>query len=660
MADPIQRAAENAWVEVILDPNPGYTLLFDGFQGREELGQPFLYEVDLSSGVIRDKIGDLIGTSCTVWFSQSFAGSVEHYCNGIITRIVAAGLVAGAYRYKVDIRPWYWLLSRQVETRIFQKKSAFKIIAEEIFRKEGFEFADKRQNSSGDVELEYCVQYNESTFDFVQRLMEQYGLYYYFTHTKTSHKLNITDDHNAGEKLDNAIPFTYDQRGHQTVRDHIWQWASGMQLQSGKVTYRDYNFLTPAADLTAKAVKAGTHPEHNDYEVYEYPVPYLDAAAGNKLTDIHMQAIAMHRLVIEGATNARGIHPGSRFTLKDHPNRATNKEYYVTKTEFVIGMAEGSTSAESETLDTYHAAFAAMPGDVPFRLDRSTPKPYIRGPQTAKVVVKNGEEIDVDEHGRVLVKFHWDRADLDDDKRTCRIRVAQSMAGSGWGSMFIPRKDQEVVVEFLEGNPDRPLIIGTVYNATNKPPYALPANQTMTTIKTNSSKGGGGYNELTFDDKKDSEMVTFQAQKDYNKTVLHDEVVKIKNDTTTTVEEGNRSVTVSKGDDTHKVDAGKRTTTIKGDDALTVSSGNHNTTVSAGNHKLDVSAGKSDVSAAQSITHTVGGSSVKLEPAAITITMGGSSIKIEAVQITISSGANTIKLDPSGITVTGTPMLNLN
>ncbi len=651
MADAVQQAAQKAWVEVILDPNPGYTLLFDGMKAREALGQPFLYEVDLSSGVIREKIGDLIGSSCTVWLSQSAEGSVDRFFNGIITRIVGAGLVDGAYRYKVDIRPWYWLLSRQIETRIFQKKSPFKIITDEIFKIEGFEYDDKRQNSAGDVELEYCVQYNETTFDFVQRLMEEYGLYYYFTHTKTSHKLHITDDQNAGEKITDAIPFAYDQTGYQTVKDHVWQWASGMLLQSGKVTYRDYNFLTPAADLTAKAVKAGEHAKHNDYEVYEYPIPYLDAAAGNKLTDIQMQSIAMHRLVIEAATNARAIHPGSRFTLKEHPGKSNNKEYYITKTEFEVAMSEGSTGEGSETIDTYRAAFAALPGDIPFRLDRSTPKPYIRGPQTAKVVVKNGEEIDADEHGRVLVKFHWDRADLDDDKRTCRIRVAQTMAGSGWGSMFIPRKDQEVIVEFLEGNPDRPLIIGTVYNATNKPPYALPANQTMTTIKTNSSKGGGGYNELTFDDKKDSEMVTFQAQKDYNKTVLHDEVVKVKNDTTTTVEEGNRSVTVSKGDDTHKVDTGKRTTTIKGDDALTVSTGNH---------KLDVSAGKAEATAAQSITHTVGGSSVKLEPAAITITMGGSSIKIEAVQITISSGANTIKLDPSGITVTGTPMLNLN
>ena len=657
MSDAVQAAAQNAWAEVILDPNPGYTLWFDGMRGREELGQPFLYEVDLSSATIRDKIGDLIGSSCTVWLSQSASGSVDRYFNGIITRIVAAGLVAGSYRYRVDIRPWYWLLTRQIETRIFQKKSPFQIITDEIFKNEGFEYDDKRQNGAGDIELEYCVQYNETTFDFVQRLMENYGIYYYFTHTKTTHKLHIADDHNAGQKITEAIPFLYEQASMQTVKDHIWQWANGMLLQSGKVTYRDYNFLTPAADLTTKAVKPGNHAKHNDYEVYEYPIPYLDAAAGNKLTDIHMQAVALHRMVVEGASNSRKLHPGWWFTLKDHPAKTANREYYITKSEFEVGMSEGSTGqqgstgANSETLDTYRVAFAALPGDIPFRLDRRTPLPYIRGPQTAKIVVKNGEEIDADEHGRVLVKFHWDRADLDDDKRTCRIRVAQSMAGNGWGTMFIPRKDQEVVVEFLEGNPDRPLIIGTVYNATNKPPYALPTNQTMTTIKTNSSNGGGGYNELTFQDKKDSEFVTFQAQKDYNKTVLNDETIKIKKNTTMTVEEGNRSVSVSKGNDEHKVDTGNRSATIKGDDK---------TTVSSGNHAVDVSAGSSATTAAKEISHTVGGNSSKIDTSSLTLTVGGNSIKIEMAQITITCGANTIKMDPSGISVTGTPLLKLN
>ena len=652
MADEVEKAAQDSWAEVLFDPNADkITLLFDGMSGHEELGRPFLFHVRLSSGKIQDKISKLVGQSCIVWLAQSAQNAVDTYFHGIITRILSVGIVAGAHRYTAEVRPWFWLLSRQVETRIFQKKSPFKIITEEIFKKEGFKYDDKRKANAGDVELEYCVQYNETTFDFVMRLMEQYGLYYYFEYAKDGHTLHITDDPNSHDALSDPIKFDYDQTGFRTIKDHIWQWTTDTSLQSGKVTYRDYNFTTPAADLTAKAVNPAQH-DHADYEVYEYPGPYSEAADGQKLTDIHMQAITMHRTVIEGTTNSRKIRPGVKFTLSDHPDKAANKEYLVISTDFHLGMAEGSQDLTEggETVDTYHATFRAIPGDTHYRLDRLTQRPIIKGPQTAKVVCKSGEEIDTDEYGRVLVWFHWDRADgVDDDKRTCRIRVAQGMAGNAWGTMFIPRVDQEVIVEFLEGNPDRPLITGTVYNATNKVPYDLPANQTRTTIKTNSSKGGGGFNELRFEDKKDSEEIFFQAQKDYNKVVLNNETVKIKKDTTTTVEEGNRSVAVSKGDDTHKVDTGKRTTTIKGNDALTVSSGTHS---------VDVSAGESKITAATGITLTVGGNSAKIDTSSITLTVGGTSVKLDASGVTLSGPKITITGNAN--VAVSAPMIALN
>ena len=672
MGDATQQAASKSWVEVKFSPKPSYTLLFDGMRGHEELGRPFLYDLDLSSGELRAGIVELVGRSCTIWLSQSKEGTEDRYFIGIVTRVVAAGLIAGAYRYRLEIRPWFWLLTRQMDNRIFQKKSAFKIITE-LFSAEGLQYEDKRQASAGDTELEYCVQYHESTYDFIMRLMEEYGLYYYFKHSDGEHKLMISDDPNAHEALSDALPFVYEQTDYRTVGDHIWTWSTDLSLQSGKVTFRDYNFTTPSADLTAKTVKEESH-EHGKYEVYEYPGPYDITATGNKLTDVRMQAIAMNRTVIDGESNARGLHPGWRFTLSKHPQTAVNKEYLVIKSDFVLGMGDGSTvdnesDNQSETIDTYRVAFVAIPGDVPFRLDRATPRPSIRGLQTAKVVGASGEEIDTDEYGRVKVKFHWDRAEVDDDQRTCWIRVAQMMAGNAWGTMFIPRVEQEVVVEFLEGNPDRPLITGVVYNANNKVPYALPDNKTRSTVKTNSSKGGGGFNEIRFEDKKDSEEVFFQAQKDYNKVVLNNETVKIKKDTTTTVEEGNRSVTVSKGNDehtvsegnqkvtvskgdvTHSVDTGKRTTSINGNDA---------TTVKTGDHTVDVSAGKGAVTAAQSITHTVGGNSAKIDTSSLTLTVGANSIKIDMMQIVITCGANSVKLDPSGITLTGAPLVQIN
>ncbi len=318
-----------------------------------------------------------------------------------------------------------------------------------------------------------------------------------------------------------------------------------------------------------------------------------------------------------------------------------------------MALAEGSSTTDGETVDTYRTTADVIPSDTHFRLRRITRSPMIRGPQTALVVGASGSEIDTDQYGRILVKFYWDRAEVEDDKRTCRIRVAQSMAGKSWGAMVLPRVGQEVVVEFLEGNPDRPLVTGVVYNATNTVPYALPDNQTRTTFKSNSSKGGGGFNELRFEDKKDSEEVFFQAQKDYNKVVLNNETVTITQDTTTTVEKGNRSVTVQKGNDSHTVSegnytvevtkgdmtitagGGNRTTKINKTDTLTVDTGDHTTTVTQGNHSLKISAGTSTIEAAQSITLKVGQN---------TITIDTSGITIKAMKIDVQSTAGDINL----------------
>jgi type VI secretion system secreted protein VgrG len=248
----------------------------------------------------------------------------------------------------------------------------------------------------------------------------------------------------------------------------------------------------------------------------------------------------------------------------------------------------------------------------------------IRGPQTARVVGAPNEEITTDQYGRVKVKFHWDRSDVQDDQRTCWIRVAQASAAAGWGSIFIPRAGQEVVVEFLEGNPDRPLITGVVYNANMKVPYSLPENKTRSTVKTSSSKGGNGFNELRFEDEAGQEEVFFHAQKDYKKVVLHDETVTIHNDTSTTVETGDRKVTVSQGND--------------------------GLTVSAGNHSITVSTGKSTVTAGQSITLSVGSNSLTIDNTGITI--NGTMISLQS-QATMSLQAGA----PLSVTA---PAISLN
>ncbi len=621
--DASREAAANAWVEVDFSPDPGFQLLFDGIHAHEELGRPFLFQIDLSCGTLRADIGNIVGTSATVWLAQSTEDTTDRFFNGIVTRVVSSGLVAGAYRYHVEVRPWIWLLTRVTECRIFQNKSAFQIITS-VFRDAGFsDFDDRRQAAAGDTALEYCVQYRESSFDFVSRLMEQFGLYYYFKHERDKHTLVIADDPNAHDTLPDAIPFVFDQTEFRTVADHIWEWSMELALHSGKFTFRDYNFTIPSADLTAKTVRLGKHP-HNNLEVYEYPGPYDQSTVGQQLTDVRMQAIGMQRTMIEAVSNARCLHPGWRFNLSHHPEDPVNRDYLIVSADFSMSLAEGSSTVDGETLDTYRVTLRCIPGDVPHRLERHTPRPMIRGPQTARVVGGSGDEITTDQYGRVKVKFHWDRADVEDDQRTCWIRVAHASAGAGWGSIFIPRVGQEVVVEFLEGNPDRPLITGVVYNASMTVPYALPDNKTRSTIKTNSSTAGGGFNELRFEDKAGREEVFFHAQKDYTKVVLNNEVVTIHKDTTTTVEAGDRKVTVSSGGDT--------------------------LTVTAGDHTITVSAGKSSITAAQSITLSVGANSVKIDNTGVTI--NGTMVSLQS-QATMSLQAGA----PLSVTA---PMISLN
>jgi type VI secretion system secreted protein VgrG len=455
--------------------------------------------------------------------------------------------------------------------------------------------------------------------------MEEYGIYYYFTHDSSTHKLNFADDPNSHTQLSDKIDFKFDLTETRVVEDAIWDWSSEFSLHSGKYMVRDYNFETPNADLTAKSIKTADH-QYPDFEVYEYPGPYKDTDLGQTIADVRMQAIASDRAVYNGKSNSRKLHSGWKFELDKHTDSAMNQVYLVVSTDISAGIGEGmsTTEDEGEKRDTYRVIMQAIEGTTPFRLHRRIKRPMIRGPQTAKVVGPSGEEIYTDQYGRVKVKFYWDRAETSDEDRTCWIRVSQPWGGANWGAMVIPRIGMEVVVEFLEGNPDRPLITGVVYNATQTVPYSLPANKTQSGFKTNSSPGGSGFNELRFEDKAGEEEVFFQAQKDYNKKVLNNETVEITQDTTTTVKEGNRSITVSQG--------------------------NTSVTVSAGNHSLTVSVGKSEVSAATSITLTSGPSSIQISPSGITIS---------APQISATADAS-MSLDGGGEMSLTAGMISIN
>jgi type VI secretion system secreted protein VgrG len=618
------------YANVTVAADPTIELVFDGMEAVETLGRPFLYNLDVSSSLTTSDMMNLLGSKVTVTFTTT--SGTERYFNGMLTRMIYAGLSGGATRYHLELRPWIWMLTRIHDCKIFQNMAPFDIITQ-VCRDAGFsDFADKRQNQAGSTVLDYCVQYRESSLDFVTRLMEQYGIYYYFEHTDTKHTLNFADDPNSHTALTNAIQYQRRMTEMRTVADHVWEFAADLRVQPGTYTYRDYNFTTPSADLTAKSMKQGAH-EFGSSEIYDYPGIYDTAANGQKLTDVRIQEIAARRQMFTGSTNARALVCGCRFNLSKAANdplknvvdESIYAEYLVIGTITHFGMGEsksGSSNDKGELTDSYSCSFQAIPGTTPFRLERQTNVPLIRGPQTAKVVGPSGQEIYTDQYGRVKVQFYWDRVNPPDETASCWIRVSQTWAGAGWGSTIIPRIGQEVIVAFLEGNPDRPIITGCVYNANNTVPYPLPDNATRSTIKSNSSLGGGGSNELRFEDKKGSEEVMFHAQYDYNKFVLNNETVTITQDHTTTVQQGNRAITVSQGNNS--------LTVSQGNNSATISTGNDSLTVSSGNHSITVSAGSSSVTAAQSITLQVGGNSIKIDTSGVTITATQVSVQAQA------------------------------
>jgi type VI secretion system secreted protein VgrG len=620
-------SGDDFYVTVTVTPDPGFKLVFDGLTATEELGRPFLIALNLSSGQVVANMGSMLGSSVTVTMLGADK-STKTYFNGILTRISYSGVSGGVYSYHVELRPWIWLLTRTQDCKIFQNMSAWDII-QKVISDAGFSGMqqDKRQNSAGATPvLKYCVQYDETAFDFITRLMEQFGIYYFFTHDDGKHTLVFADDTGSHTSI-GELPFYFTQVEHRAVEDHVFDWSADMHLQSGAFTFRDYDFTTPSADLTSKSLQPGPgQSQYSKFEVYEYPGRYYDPSVGSTLAGLRMQEIAARAQLFDGKSNSRALRSGMLFTLtKFSEDSDMNQAYLVTHATTTLTMAEGSSDQRGNLIDSQRVSFTAMPSKVPFKLEPRTPRPMIRGPQTALVVGESGDEITTDQYGRIKVQFYWDRVGTKDQNSSCWIRVSQTWGGAGWGGIVIPRIGMEVVVTFIEGNPDRPLVTGVVYNATQTVPNALPDKKVLSTFKSNSSKGGGGFNELTFDDTKGNEAVNFQAQYNYNKTVLNNEVVKITQDTTTTVDKGNRSVTVSQGNDSHTVSQGNQ--------SVTVSQGNQSVTVSAGNQTI---AGSSKTTAGQNFEVTANAEIQLTATASITLTCGASSIKISPSGITMS------------------------
>ena len=526
-------------------------LLLQTFQAEERISSLFHYSLEMVSTDDSLDFTKIVGKSITV--TTALVTGEKEYFNGIVGRFIQAGKNARFTTYRADVHPWLWLLTMNSDCRIFQNKTAPDII-KQVFSDAGF--TDFKDSLTGTYAArEYCVQYMESNFHFVTRLMEEEGIFYFFEHDASSHKLVLADDATAhtdilGTSSIHMAPSDKDWTDETAIFNCSWE----QQVTVGQFQADDYNFETPTTDLLAKASSKDT-----TRSLYEYPGRFMVKGDGEAITSRMLAAYETPAKVLRGSSACRAFRAGAKFTLTDHSRDDVNSSYYL---KWV--------SLRADQTSTYNNSFEAIPAAVVFRPSRTAPRARIYGSQTATVVGKSGEEIWTDKYGRIKVKFHWDQAPAKDETASCWIRVAHGWAGKSWGSIFIPRIGMEVIVSFLEGDPDRPIVTGCVYNAAQTVPYDLPGEQTKSTIKSNSSKGGGGFNEFRFEDKKDSEEIFMQAQKDLTIKVLNDRTETITNNRTTTISEKNDTLTVSKGDRIIKVDTGKETHEVKDTRALTV------------------------------------------------------------------------------------------
>jgi type VI secretion system secreted protein VgrG len=606
---------------------------------NEELGRLFEYELDLLSENANLKLAEVLGKPMTVSLERLDGG--ERYFNGYVSRFRHSGPYGRYSAYQATLRPWLWFLTRTADCRIFQNTTVPDIL-KKIFKDLGFtDFKDRL--SATYTAREYCVQYRETDFNFVSRLMEQEGIYYYFQHIDGKHTLVLADAISAHEAAPGCQQLPYEAVSGQSFRrrEAVSEWSVTQQVEPGAYALNDFDPTAPKKNLQSRRTIARQHAQAN-LEIYDYPGGYLQSSGGEFYSRIRIEELQSEYERVQGWTNAREFKVGALFKLTEYPRQDQNREYLVVSAAYTLQSDEFESTGAGAG-EEYACSFTALDSQQVYRPRCLTPRPIVQGPQTAVVVGKSGEEIWTDKYGRVKVQFHWDREGKSDENSSCWVRVSHPWAGKNWGSIAIPRIGQEVIVDFLEGDPDRPIITGRVYNGDNMPPYGLPTKGTVTTLKSNSSKGGGGFNEIRLEDEKGKEQLFIHAQYNQDNRVLNDSLEWVGNDRHLMVKkdlkeqvDGNQHLTV-KGDQKEQVD-GSQNLSVKGD------------------QKQDVK-GTVSMKAGQDMQQKVGmkhaidaGMEIHLK--------GGMNVVIEAgLTVTLKAGGGFVVVGPTGVTISGTPVL---
>ena len=578
---------------------------FDGTDGINEL---FEYRVEAVTAAETIDFDDLLGTHMTVEIESR---SGKNYFDGVVTEAQWVGMRADGLHYRFTLRPWLWLASQRRDQRIFHEKTAPEII-KAVLSHYNTDIADDLTGTY--PALHYTVQYRETDLTFVRRLMERYGINFAFAHENGKHILQLADEND--QFLDIGGREYIPTQGGYEAEEHFWTFGQKRQIATAAVSIEGYNFEKPTGKTDHQRSESLTHAFGN-LETYDYPGRHADSSGASKETEIRLKQERMRDFHYVGQGHVEALKSGKRVTLKgDHPAGLGDDSYLCVRAHHIyVGESFGSGNRAVQK-ESFQGRYEFLQMDTPCVPQRTTYDMRMPGPQTATVV--GDGEIDVDKFGRILVKFHWDTVAA----RSMRCRVAQMWAGNKWGTIFTPRIGMEVVVDFIEGDPDQPVVVGCVYNGDNELPYDLPGKKNISGIKSDSTTGGGGYNEYVFDDSKGKELIRQHAQKDMETKVLNDETREVDNNRKTTIgKDEDRTV---KKNEKHQTDGnhdykiggyenhttqGTRTTKINGEEKLTVKK---KTTIKCNDEIL--------MEAMKKITLKVGQSTIVMDPMSIKIT----------------------------------------
>ncbi len=612
---------------VTLDGTGAEDLAFRSMEFFEAISTPFRFTLDALSDKADLEAKTYLGQVLTV--TLEIEKKDPRIFSGVVTEFGLVGSVGENTLYHLQLEQWLALLQLASNCRIFQDQAVPDIVLA-VLRKHGFSDVDLRL-SMPHLPRPYVVQYRESDFNFVCRLMEDEGIYFYFLHAPGQHTLVLCDSlaaHEPAPSCDKLPYFPPDPNRRLTI-DSVDQWQVRSRIESGKYVLRDYNFETAPKPIEVDDDNPAEH-DQGSFEVFDYPGEYKDEGAGKPIAKRRLEELQATRSRAEGRSNARGLLVGALLTLEKHPVTTQNREYLVLSLHgSVSSHALDSAYEGADEGDVYLCSFECIDTKLPYQPPRRTARPLVHGTQTAKVVGDEKSEIFTDDYGRVRLQFHWDRDSPGNQDSSCWVRVAQAWAGSGFGAVFTPRVGHEVLVDFLEGDPDQPIVTGSVYNSVNKPPY-LPLNASQSGIKTRSTLKGAdsNFNEIKFEDKIGEEQFFMQAEKDHT--------INVKN---------NRSATVGAAD---SISVGaSRSVSVTKDLSTTVGTGGaaQSTLTVTGKHNVDVS-DTIEVTAVTHIKLTVGGSTLMMTPDFIELISGGSSsMKLDINAFTKSSGGSTVLLD---------------